>query len=39
MNHLEAFDKFGSFKMAINLDGTINPLKTEKAKLEGRKLK
>ncbi|MBS9437484.1 hemolysin BL-binding protein [Photorhabdus noenieputensis] len=36
-NHLEVFDKRGNFKVVINLDGSINQAKTDKAM--GRKLK
>ncbi|WP_434524327.1 hemolysin BL-binding protein [Photorhabdus asymbiotica] len=36
-NHLEIFDKRGNFKVVVNLDGTINQAKTDKAM--GRKLK
>ncbi|HGJ5855568.1 DUF637 domain-containing protein [Arsenophonus nasoniae] len=35
-NHLELFDKRGDFKAVLNLDGTINQVKTEAGK--GRKL-
>jgi filamentous hemagglutinin len=35
-NHLEVFDSKGKFKAVLNLDGTINKIKTEAAK--GRKI-
>ncbi|MDF7677077.1 VENN motif pre-toxin domain-containing protein, partial [Neisseriaceae bacterium ESL0693] len=35
-NHIEVFDKNGDFKHVLNLDGTVNPAKTEAGK--GRKL-
>jgi filamentous hemagglutinin len=35
-NHLEVFDSKGNFKAVLNLDGSINKIKTEAAK--GRKL-
>jgi len=35
-NHLEVFDSKGKFKAVLNLDGTINKVKTEAAK--GRKI-
>ena len=36
-NHLEVFDKRGNFRAVLNLDGTINDVKTKAA--EGRKFK
>ncbi|WP_252250322.1 hypothetical protein [Clostridium sp. ZBS13] len=38
-DHLEVFDKRGSAKVVLNLDGTLNYEKTEKVLSEGRKLK
>lgn len=35
-NHLEVFDKNGNFKFVLNMDGSLNQMKTGAAK--GRKL-
>ncbi|WP_241626959.1 hypothetical protein [Rosenbergiella epipactidis] len=37
-NHLEVFDQRGNFVHVLNLDGTVNFVKTAKAAAEGRKL-
>ncbi|WP_130903352.1 hemagglutinin repeat-containing protein [Pseudomonas sp. Sample_23] len=38
-DHLEVFDKFGDVKFVLNLDGSKNFEKTDKAVADGRKLK
>ncbi|MCL1624400.1 VENN motif pre-toxin domain-containing protein, partial [Moraxella sp. Tifton1] len=38
-DHLEVFDKSGNFKIVLNLDGSVNQDKTEKASKQKRKLK
>ncbi|EPF5500540.1 hypothetical protein AB8896_22990 [Yersinia enterocolitica] len=37
-NHIEVFDSNRNIKAVLNLDGTINQDKTNKAVVEGRKL-
>ncbi|MEK9498353.1 hypothetical protein V2H77_18155 [Photorhabdus sp. P32] len=37
-NHIEIFDKNGKFKSVLNLDGSYNEVKTQKAMAEGRRL-
>ncbi|MBO1111297.1 hypothetical protein J2P76_05010 [Bordetella petrii] len=37
-NHIEVFDANGRAKAVLNLDGSLNDIKTTKALAEGRKL-
>ncbi|AZG15247.1 hypothetical protein EHF44_04220 [Cupriavidus pauculus] len=39
MNHLEVFDNKGRIRAALNLDGSVNEVKTVRAIKEGRRLK